>query len=519
MGGGGGGGSLNATNPITPGEASADLAGAAGQANVDGVWAAPQTQGYGGYGGTVAPQSVYTPGAGVQTGIPQGGMVPGGTVPGYDAELYIPGGYAAPGIASYFAGGGPGGGGGLSYDPGQHDPWLGEVAADTTAGVQNFEQAAAANAAAAEETGLLEAPSGSTLSDAEYTEYANTIGDAVGLDNYNPETDLIPEEFTTADPNDPNYISTGSDAGLAADAINMSLTGNAAGDYHAGHTLAPNIFGTGPSFANPGESGTYGGSLVTGGNDVAGSELSAGINSMINNSIAGQILGTDLPTYATADDMIAAEEEAYQEAVAGGAPAFDMNDPSTWSAPSDDRDDHFNVNNDGDPTNDTGNAGWGFTSFADMFDGGGPGASGDSYTGGIHGSKTVGDTSKGIGSIAGGGNDDRDGGDSGGGGGNDKIVCTAMNHEYGFGSYRNAIWLKYSADNMTKYHEIGYHAIFRPLLRKKWARPLLFHIARHRTADLRAEMQGKKRDTIGRAWRFVLEPICYIVGRVKHALS
>ena len=44
------------------------------------------------------------------------------------------------------------------------------------------------------------------------------------------------------------------------------------------------------------------------------------------------------------------------------------------------------VNNDGDPSNDTGNAGRGFTSIADMFDGGGPGASGDSYTGGIHGS-------------------------------------------------------------------------------------------------------------------------------------
>ncbi len=56
-------------------------------------------------------------------------------------------------------------------------------------------------------------------------------------------------------------------------------------------------------------------------------------------------------------------------------------------------------NNDGDATNDTGNAGWGFTSIADMFDGGGPGASGDSYTGGIHGNKTVGNTAAGSGSI------------------------------------------------------------------------------------------------------------------------
>ena len=102
----------------------------------------------------------------------------------------------------------------------------------------------------------------------------------------------------------------------------------------------------------------------------------------------------------------------------------------------------------------------------------------------------------------------------GGGGGDDKIVCTAMNEEYGFGSYRNAIWLKYS-QRMTKEHEIGYHAIFRPLLRVKAVRPLLYHIARHRTADLRAEMYGKKRDRIGQAWRFVLEPLCYIVGKLK----
>ena len=71
---------------------------------------------------------------------------------------------------------------------------------------------------------------------------------------------------------------------------------------------------------------------------------------------------------------------------------------SNYGSDDDDGPSH-NVNNDGDPTNDTGNAGWGFTSIADMFDGGGPGASGDSYSGGIHGDDTVGDTSEGVGSI------------------------------------------------------------------------------------------------------------------------
>jgi hypothetical protein len=101
-----------------------------------------------------------------------------------------------------------------------------------------------------------------------------------------------------------------------------------------------------------------------------------------------------------------------------------------------------------------------------------------------------------------------------------KIVCTAMNEDYGFGSYRNAIWLKYAKDNLTEYHEKGYHAIFRPLLKLgREKSPKLYaalkHIARHRTADLRAEMKDNgKRDTLGRAYRAVLEPVCYIVGRI-----
>lgn len=113
-----------------------------------------------------------------------------------------------------------------------------------------------------------------------------------------------------------------------------------------------------------------------------------------------------------------------------------------------------------------------------------------------------------------------DGGDGGGGGGG-KIVCTAMNNAYGFGSFRNQIWLKYSADRLTKAHEVGYHTLFLPLVDLgytkdvKVVRKVLEHIARHRTADLRAEMRGTKRDSLGRVYRFVLEPLCYVVGKLK----
>jgi hypothetical protein len=100
-----------------------------------------------------------------------------------------------------------------------------------------------------------------------------------------------------------------------------------------------------------------------------------------------------------------------------------------------------------------------------------------------------------------------------------------MNEAYGFGSFRNRVWIKYAKDHLTKAHEVGYHTIFLPLVdygyRKGngWShqvvRRVLEHIARHRGADLRAEMRHSKRDNIGRAYRFVLEPLCYIVGKLK----
>jgi hypothetical protein len=95
-----------------------------------------------------------------------------------------------------------------------------------------------------------------------------------------------------------------------------------------------------------------------------------------------------------------------------------------------------------------------------------------------------------------------------------------MNQSYGFGGFRNAIWLKYAKDNLTPYHQTGYHALFLPLVNlgykknNKFVRSILEHIARHRSVDLRAEMKGSKRDTLGRIYRAILEPTCYLVGRM-----
>ena len=96
-----------------------------------------------------------------------------------------------------------------------------------------------------------------------------------------------------------------------------------------------------------------------------------------------------------------------------------------------------------------------------------------------------------------------------------KIVCTMMNDSYGFGSFRNKIWLKHSKDMAPEY-QIGYHKIFLPLVKlsktSKVLRKTLEHIAIHRTIDIRKESRGKTH-LLGRVYRKILEPICYLVGK------
>ena len=110
-----------------------------------------------------------------------------------------------------------------------------------------------------------------------------------------------------------------------------------------------------------------------------------------------------------------------------------------------------------------------------------------------------------------------EGGSSSGGG--KSIVCTMMNDFYGFGSFRNKIWLEHSKSLAPEYQK-GYHKMFLPLVayaRKngvtnKIVRKTLEHIAVHRTIDIRQESRGKTH-LLGRVYRKILEPICYLVGK------
>ena len=110
--------------------------------------------------------------------------------------------------------------------------------------------------------------------------------------------------------------------------------------------------------------------------------------------------------------------------------------------------------------------------------------------------------------------DSASGGDKGSDSG--KIVCTMMNESYGFGSFRNKIWLRHSK-NLAPEYQIGYHRIFLPLVKKaktnKILKKILEHIAIHRTIDIRQEERNKIH-LLGRAYRTILEPICYWVGKI-----
>ena len=172
-----------------------------------------------------------------------------------------------------------------------------------------------------------------------------------------------------------------------------------------------------------------------------------------------------------------------------GAPSA----PSTSSAPSD-----------GGFGSETGQRGAPSAPSAPSAPAGSTALGGPSY--GPHGGASYGPHKGGSGSGSG----------SGSGG---KIVCTMMNESYGFGSFRNKIWMKFHKDLSPEY-QTGYHKLFLPLVNyskkdgvtNKIIKKALEHIAVHSTIDMRQEARGKKH-MLGRIYRKILEPICYWVGK------
>ena len=110
-------------------------------------------------------------------------------------------------------------------------------------------------------------------------------------------------------------------------------------------------------------------------------------------------------------------------------------------------------------------------------------------------------------------------GKEGGGTSGGKIVCTMMNESYGFGSFRNKIWMKFHKDISPEYQK-GYHKLFLPLVKyakqkgitNKFIKNILEHIAVHSTIDMRQSLRGK-RHTLGRVYRKIILPLCYWAGK------
>ena len=90
-----------------------------------------------------------------------------------------------------------------------------------------------------------------------------------------------------------------------------------------------------------------------------------------------------------------------------------------------------------------------------------------------------------------------------------------MNDSYGFGSFRNKIWMKFHKDIAPEYQK-GYHKLFLPLVKiaktNKIVKKVLEHIAVHSTIDMRQATRGKIH-LLGRVYRKIIKPICFIVGK------
>ena len=151
---------------------------------------------------------------------------------------------------------------------------------------------------------------GSALSTSEFNNYVSTIQDAIGDPTYNPATDVL----TTAQQ---QAIASNPDAQLAQDAIYMNqLAGSATGLAD----LPDMLMGNEPSFDNPSSTGSYGGSLVTGG-------LSGDFTPIpgIYGEIADSVIANVAPDYA-----IQQQGEAMAEAAGSTQNDDGSYDISSW---------------------------------------------------------------------------------------------------------------------------------------------------------------------------------------------
>ena len=101
------------------------------------------------------------------------------------------------------------------------------------------------------------------------------------------------------------------------------------------------------------------------------------------------------------------------------------------------------------------------------------------------------------------------------------IVCTAMYQTTGLQDWAKAmkVWYIYQKRHLSDAHQEGYHLLFKPFVKgmhkSKIIRAIGAHVAKHRTQELKHIMFNSKSDTLGKIYNNILEPICYVVGKLK----
>ena len=116
-------------------------------------------------------------------------------------------------------------------------------------------------------------------------------------------------------------------------------------------------------------------------------------------------------------------------------------------------------------------------------------------------------------------------GNAGSPSGGKSIVCTAMYQTTGLQDWKKAmkIWYIYQKKHLTDTHQEGYHWLFKPFVKamkkSKIVEALGAHVAKHRTQELKHILFNSKSDKLGKVYNMILEPICFIAGKIKSALG
>ena len=110
------------------------------------------------------------------------------------------------------------------------------------------------------------------------------------------------------------------------------------------------------------------------------------------------------------------------------------------------------------------------------------------------------------------------GGNTGSDSKKDKIICTEMYRQTNLNDWKEAmkLWYLFQKKHLTPTHQVGYHFLFKPFVKGMKKSKILTaigsHFAKQRTKDIKHIMFGTKFSLLGRTYRIMFEPICYVTG-------